>query len=154
MTRNKNAIETKGLLSKAIDWKLQVDIGERLVFPADIAETAQRPDMVITSRSTKTLILVELTVPWEDRIEVSHELKQAKYDDLVTQARQNGWHATCFSIEAGCRGFPAKSVSWMLKTLGIPSTKRKKAIVDVGRMAERSSRWIWLKRDSCWLPQV
>ena len=100
-----------GLLHTASDWKLQVDSKERLVFPQEVVTTTLRPDIVITFSSTKCIILVELTVPWEDRIEESHQIKGQKYDHIVTEAIQNGWQAYCFPVEVGCRGFPAKSLS-------------------------------------------
>ena len=93
-----------------------------------------------------------MTVPWEDRIEESHQIKGQKYDHIVTEAIQNGWQAYCFPVEVGCRGFPAKSLSWMLRSLGLPSTKCKKAIIDIGKVAERCSKWLWLKRNASWLP--
>ena len=141
-----------GLLHTASDWKLQVDSKERLVFPQEVVTTTLRPDIVITSSSTKCIILVELTVPWEDRIEESHQIKGQKYDHIVTEAIQNGWQAYCFPVEVGCRVFPAKSLSWMLRSLGLPSNKCKKAIIDIGKVAERCSKWLWLKRNASWLP--
>ncbi|RXN22630.1 reverse transcriptase [Labeo rohita] len=58
-----------GLLNTAQDWKLQVDLGRQLKFPEYILSTSLRPDMVITSDASKQVVLVELTVPWEDRME-------------------------------------------------------------------------------------
>ena len=40
-----------------------------------IMTTAQHPDMVVVSRSLKTMLLVELTVPWEENMEWAHERK-------------------------------------------------------------------------------
>lgn len=31
-------------------------------------------------------LIVELTVPWEDRLAISHQLKKAKYQDLIDEA--------------------------------------------------------------------
>lgn len=45
--------------------------------------TTFRTDMVLLYRSTKTILVVELTVPWEDRLAIFHELKKAKYQDLI-----------------------------------------------------------------------
>ena len=44
----------------------------------------------MTSYNKKTVVLVELKVPWEDRFEVSHELKEAKYEDLLAEAQAKG----------------------------------------------------------------
>uniref|UniRef100_A0A3B3RKF3 Uncharacterized protein n=1 Tax=Paramormyrops kingsleyae TaxID=1676925 RepID=A0A3B3RKF3_9TELE len=44
---------SRGLLSTACDWKLQVDLGRQLKFPEHISATSLCPDMVLTSESTK-----------------------------------------------------------------------------------------------------
>ena len=70
-------------------------------FPAHITTTNLRPDIVITSDTTKTVIVIELTVPWEERLEEAHELKKAKYEDLLAEAKRKGWHTYCFPVEVG-----------------------------------------------------
>ena len=56
---------TQSILSSAIDWQIRVDLGKQLKFPAHIKTSRLRPDIIIYSDSTKQIILVELTVPWE-----------------------------------------------------------------------------------------
>ena len=51
------------------------------------------------------MVLVELTVPWEDRIEDANEPKRAKYAELVSECRSKGWKARGEPVEVGCRGF-------------------------------------------------
>lgn len=58
------------------DWQLQVNLGRRHKFPENIATTLLRPDMVLTTESTKQMVLLELTVPWEDWIEEANEQAQ------------------------------------------------------------------------------
>ena len=65
-------------LDGASDWKMMVDLGNNLKFPSEIAVTNQRPDMLIISNSTKKVGLVELTVPSEERVEISGEMKKEK----------------------------------------------------------------------------
>ena len=60
-------------LDGANDWKIMVDLGGILKFPRQIADTNQRPDMLLMSESTKR-VGVELTVPGEERLEVSRKL--------------------------------------------------------------------------------
>ncbi|TWW64138.1 hypothetical protein D4764_03G0011460 [Takifugu flavidus] len=88
-----------GLLTTAQDWKLQVDLGRQLKFPEHISTTSLRPDMVLTSESTKQVVLVELTVPWEDRLEEANERKRAKYANLVIECQNKGWKARCEPVE-------------------------------------------------------
>ena len=53
------------LLDTARDWRMQVDLDQRLTFPPEIITTNLRPDLVLWSTSQKSLFIVELTVPWE-----------------------------------------------------------------------------------------
>ncbi|CAM4733730.1 unnamed protein product [Leuciscus chuanchicus] len=141
-------------LQRAFDWELRVDLKKKLVFPQDVAVTSLRPDMVLLSRSTKSIIIAELTVPWEERLATSHQLKKAKYQDLVDEATLKGWHATSYPIEVGCRGFPAKSVRYFLQKMGLEPKQLKKATRGIAAAAESSSRWLWLKRAHSWNPSA
>ena len=149
---------TKGkgvsILSKGTDWDLLVDLKKKLVFPQDIVITTQRPDMVLLSRKSKRVFLIELTVPWEDRLQLSHLLKKDKYQDLVDEAMLQGWHALCFPIEVGCRGFPSSNLQFMFKQIGLSSVRLKRALKDIGGTAESCSRWLWLRRNLEWCPAV
>ncbi|XP_063050368.1 uncharacterized protein LOC134445223 [Engraulis encrasicolus] len=140
-----------GLLSTAGDWQLKVDLGSQLKFPQHITSTTLRPDMVLTSESTKQVVLLELTVPWEDRIEEAFERKKAKYLELVDDCRLKGWRARCEPIEVGCRGFPGQSLHRSLRLLGIRGAQERKATRNICEAAERASRWLWIKRGDTWL---
>ena len=142
------------ILSKGTDWDLLVDLKKKLVFPQDIVITTQRPDMVLLSRKSKRVFLIELTVPWEDRLQLSHLLKKDKYQDLVDEAMLQGWHALCFPIEVGCRGFPSSNLQFMFKQIGLSSVRLKRALKDIGGTAESCSRWLWLRRNLEWCPAV
>ncbi len=52
--------------------------------------TDLRPDIVIWSKSAKTVVIGELTVPWEINVGERHEFKKAKYTDLVAECTSNG----------------------------------------------------------------
>ncbi|TRY65618.1 hypothetical protein DNTS_017706 [Danionella cerebrum] len=47
-------------------------------------------DVVLTSESTNQVVILELTVLWEDLIEEAHEQKRAKYAELFSECRING----------------------------------------------------------------
>ena len=99
-----------GLLTSAVDWDLRVDLDKQLKFPDHITTTALRPDIVLSSVSSRQVLLIELTVPWEDRIGEANERKQSKYQELVEQCQRRGWKARCEPIEVGCRGFAGHSL--------------------------------------------
>ena len=66
---------TSGLLNTAQDWQLSVDLGSQLKFPQHVARTTLGPDIVLVSEATKTVVMLELTVPWEERMEEAFERK-------------------------------------------------------------------------------
>lgn len=66
-----------GILSTANDWEMRVDLGRRVKFPEEFAITSLRPDIVLWSQTTKQVGLVELRVPWEERVEEAQEHKRA-----------------------------------------------------------------------------
>ena len=47
--------------------------------------------MVLILETLKQLILLELTVPWEDHTEEVNKRKRAKYAELVEECQSNGW---------------------------------------------------------------
>ncbi|XP_053339380.1 uncharacterized protein LOC128510861, partial [Clarias gariepinus] len=139
-----------GLLNTAQDWKLQADLGRQLKFPEYILTTSLRPDMVLTSDASKQVVLVELTVPWEDRLEEAHERKKAKYAEIVVECRNKGWKARCEPVEVGCRGFAGQSLPRMFKLLGIKGQLCRRAIKTIIEAAEKASRWLWIRSRDPW----
>ena len=63
---------------------MSVDLEGRLKIPSEITVTHLRPDMILISKDTKQLGIIELTVPIEDRIEISGEKKRNKSTHLKT----------------------------------------------------------------------
>ena len=140
-----------GQLTRARDWKMLVDIGQQLVFPAEIAATTLRPDLLLWSPSLKSVYITELTVPWENSVEEAYERKKLRYTELAADAQQRGWKAKVYPVEVGCRGFVASSTIKLLKDLGIHGQALRHTVRSLSEAAERSSQWIWMKRkDPCW----
>ena len=63
------------------------------------------PDIVIVSTKSKQIDIVERTVPIEERIEISGELRRNKYESIITEGRQNRCRVRSWDLEVGCRGF-------------------------------------------------
>ncbi|KAK0141753.1 hypothetical protein N1851_020577 [Merluccius polli] len=78
---------SSGLLSTAQDWELKLDVWKQLKLTENVAATTSRPDMVLLSEASKQVILLELAIPWEDRIEEANQKKRVKYAELVEQCR-------------------------------------------------------------------
>ena len=102
----------KSVLDRGHDWEIRVYLDKKLVL-TNIMETNLRPVTVLVSKQSKTLVTIELTMPWEENCEEAYERKTLKYADLMADSKDKGWSVWLFPVEVGCRGFPAQSV-WKL----------------------------------------
>ncbi len=100
-----------GLLSTARDWAMTVDLERQLKIPTHITQSKLRPDIILVSEAAEQLILLELTVPWEERMEEAQERKREKYQELVDDCLRNGWRSRCMPVEVGSSGFASHSLS-------------------------------------------
>ena len=118
-------------------------MGIDLKIPNFILNTNLRPDIIIISEVTKQMGLVELTVPREDGIEVSNELKRTKYEPIVQDSARREWKTRIWAIEVGCRGFLDASVSVLLKDMGLRGREKKAILKEIGEEAENASSILW-----------
>nr|XP_061825268.1 uncharacterized protein LOC133612115 [Nerophis lumbriciformis] len=141
----------QSLLSVGGEWNMKADLDRQLKFPQEITTTLLRPDIVLWSTSTKTVIMVELTVPWEEGMEAAFERKRDEYLELASECAQAGWRPFTYPVEVGCRGYTGASTQRLLKSLGIKGSNLKKALKALGEEAEQGSFWLWLRRnDKAW----
>ena len=77
------------LLNGASDWKVSADLKTYLQFPVHIIQTEKRPDIVAWSDS-KSVLLIELTVLWEENREEAHQRKKKKKPIRDTACRLLG----------------------------------------------------------------
>ena len=117
-------------------------------FPQEITCTRQRPDMLIISKRTKSIVLLELTIPWEERIEEAYERKMTKNQGLVDDCKAKGWKTWCFPFEIGCRGFVGRSAHRAMSAIGLTGRDKARMLREAGDQAERASNWLWLKREN------
>ncbi|GFN82030.1 polyprotein [Plakobranchus ocellatus] len=137
----------KGLLDGCDDWVVSADLPEWERHPDVIRKTASRPGIVIHSASTQQIIMVELTVPYESRMEEAHAFKDGKYLDLTKELKKDGYEVKVMPVEIGARGFVGSSAHGLLSKLSICGNKRTKALRLLAETAENSSRWIWSRRN-------
>ena len=102
-----------------------------------------RSAITIVSAVTKQMVMVELTVPTEDQIEVAGQMKRLKYQKIVNEGNQKRWSVKCWSVKVGCRGFSAISMSSVLKDLVYIGWQRKQIVEKLCRIAEYASRSLW-----------
>ncbi|GFN82433.1 hypothetical protein PoB_000893900 [Plakobranchus ocellatus] len=106
----------------------QADLPDWERHPDVIRKTALRPDIVIHSASTQQIIMVELTVPYESRMEEAHAFKEGKYLVLTKELKKDGYEAKVMPVEIGARGFVGSSAYGLLSKLSICGNKRTKAL--------------------------
>ncbi|KAK3726923.1 hypothetical protein RRG08_063154 [Elysia crispata] len=139
--------QIKCLLDGCDDWDVSADLPEWDSYPSKIKETRLRPDIMIHSASTQQLIMVELTVSYENRMEEVHIYKREKYLNLTKELENAGYKAVVMPVEVGARGFVGSSVYDHLTKLSLCGNKRTKALKLLAEIAENSSRWIWSRRN-------
>ena len=64
--------------------------------PPDVLVTNQQPEIYLVNQRMRKVILSELTVPWDAKVETSHDLKVRKYAPLVNDL------SVRFSVEVFC----------------------------------------------------
>ena len=86
---------------------------------------------------------MELTVPFEDNMEIAAELKRTKYEQLVEETKKSHWNTMIWTVEVGCRGFSGSSLSRFIKELGYGGKEKAKIIKKVEAEAENASHMLW-----------
>ena len=136
------------LLHLTADWKLLSDLGYKLVFTSFIAITCLRPDIVLFSASTRTVIILELTCPCDENMEEWHQKKFFKYDPLTTSIRYNGWSVYFFAVQIGARGYCSTCLESCLLHLGLPSKLVQPILKSLSLASLKASFQSWQARDS------
>ena len=137
----------ESILEVANDWKMATDLPGMKEYPDVIKESGLRPDMVLISESSRTVVIVELTVPYESNMSESHEFKMAKYEGLAREIRQKGYRTQLFAVEVGARGLAGGTVYSLFQRLGLSGQARSRYLKQVAEAAEKASCWIWTKRN-------
>ena len=70
-------------MTSADDFKYIADFSFKGRFPDVIKRKQLRPDVVIHFKYVKIMYLIELTLPYECRVEEAHHYKTEKYEDFA-----------------------------------------------------------------------
>ena len=135
-----------GILHLASDWVLLSDLSGNLVFPCQIALTELRPDIVLYSKSSKRVVILELTCPCEENMASWHSTKIGKYSNLIHTIRNNKWYVDFFAVEVGARGYSSHSLKNAFKNFGLTNKTISGAVKNLGRIAMECLFCIWLHR--------
>ena len=118
---------TPSLLECANDWKLRVDFdAKKAEFPPAIVATSQRPDIVLWSRMSRIVVLIELTCPAEEGMLKAQLRKESKYSALLDNiSATEVWRPLLFTVEIGARGLVGLSTHKTFVRLGFTSSQAK-----------------------------
>ncbi len=116
------------------DFSMRVDLSRKLQFPSKITSTSLHPDIVMWSSNSKTVLFIELTIPWEAGIEAASGRKRLKYADLAAECREAGWRTMLYPVEVGCCGFAGTATVHLLRDLGVTGAGQRKALKDIAEM--------------------
>ena len=143
------SIGSRGMLLRgATDWKVLVDLDNKMVYPPEICGTTQRPDIVIWSAATKRVVNAELTCPAEEGIEAAQTRKEGRYHLLKCEAKDRGWDSQVATLEVGARGYVAHTVPRVLKRLGRGSKDISADMRNLSNLVARCTYGIYLARAS------
>ena len=122
-----------------------------LVFPVLVTEL--RPDAVVWCDERKIVIILELTVPWEENINAAEERKQERYMNLIEECKEKGWEVEYHHMAVGVRGYVDKGlVNLFRKRFCCTNTEVRQFVQETQETVEKALHWIWLKRDDhTWL---
>ena len=98
------------LLNGNSDWKVSADLKTSLQFPVHIILIEKRLDIVAWSDSKKSVLHIELTVPWEENLKEAHERRKNRYETLPAECMEKWLDMPCDSYWGW--------LSWFSRTLG------------------------------------
>ena len=136
------------LLNGVSDWKVSADLKTYQQFPVHIIQTEKRPDIVAWSDSKKSVLLIEMTVPWEENREEAHERKKNRYEALRADCVEKVYISLVIPTEVDCCGFLGHSVISFLSKIRITGRSLKVASNRFQTIAQYTSSWIWSKARS------
>ena len=71
--------------------------------PPEILPSQQRRDLVLINEILKSIIIIELTVPFEQNIHKVYERKLNKYAGLTSDLQEQGYDTKLLCVEVGSR---------------------------------------------------
>ena len=121
--------------------------------PPDLVATGQRPDIVLLDRQKKTIVLLELTCPFDSSatsFKSALDRKTDRYDRLTLDCEGLGYTAYNTPLEIGARGvITARNhtvLAMVARMCNIRDLKRLRRTL--GKIALVASHRIYLARNS------
>ena len=107
--------------------------------------TAERPDIVLFSKLSRTVILLELTCPAEEGIAAAEVRKESRYQGLINKIHEtNSWRARLLTLEVGARGLVGSATYRAFRVLGLTTPQTKTLVKALSEVVARCSYAIYL----------
>ena len=112
--------------------------------PPNILITSLKPDIVAVQDNNKSIMIIELTIPFEPNIRKAHERKEMKYSCLIDDLIEEGYNTQLYCIEVGSRGLISPDNERHLQSL-FQASKRdiKNLKKDLSRISLLSNYTEW-----------
>ena len=94
-------------------WKVAADLDTQVVFP--VVTTTLRPDLVVWNPEKKHVLIMELTVLWEENMEQAEDRKEKRYAELIEACKDKGWETEYYHLAVGCRGYVDKKIATLFR---------------------------------------
>lgn len=149
---NRSSCDTSNsIFKKASDWQIITDKRNKsYTFPQNLFQTKLRPDILVFSRILKLVVLVELSVPFENFIPKQHLKKTEKYSSLVEGLKRNGFQVYFYALEVSIRGIPTLLVKTFLCDIGLNNEQVSSYVNRICKKAIQASYCVWVHRKSKW----
>ena len=147
------------LVARLPDVDVFVDIvtdGSRLfldqkvnTIPVDILPTSFRPDITVIDRVSRTIDIIELTVPFEHNFVAAQERKSTKYGPLIAGLEELNFKCTFNSLEIGARGIVNNGAFKILKNVSKASRKDVKILLkEISQCVMKCGQVIFKEKDN------
>ena len=117
-------------------------------FPPHASLTSLRPDLVIWSDADRRVYIFELTICFETRFNLAHDLKMANYIERIEEARENQYTSNLITLEVGSHGpFHLPGFKALQSFIKMLSKEWNALLVQMTRTVVTESHRIWIMRN-------
>lgn len=126
-------------------WDMLVNLNQRLLFPAKIAATTHRPDIVLWSAVVQVVHHQAHLTMWKCS-RGGLWMESTQVGRAGSWCWQCGWRTAIRPVEFGFCGFVGKSTTVLLKDMGLQGQALRQTIKALSNAAEQANWRLWLMR--------
>ena len=139
-------------LSSLVEWSIYADLPS-FPSPSLISGNTSGPDLILHTKRSKFLYIVELTVGFESNLKANSERKLNKYLPLVASLSSSYDEVKFINVSMSALGVfdkSCESLTKMLKDLDIEVPIQRRLLSKVMNIAIRSTYYIFCRRNKDW----